>query len=208
MALAKTLTDIANLALSSLGENIIQNIEDENDPARILRANISEIIRQVQSIIHWPELMVTITPSATSEMYNASLYQYNLPTNFLEIVEVRSGSSTGDHIEDWFIEKGKLVTSVSSISIKYKRFSEDVSIFSGRLTETIYRKLAKETCLSLTDNLNLLQAATMNYETCKNESINKIQSRSINYNRRRSYFTYNQRRNTGYISKPIGYRFR
>lgn len=205
MAQAQVLTDIANLALNSLGEGVIQDIEDETgDTEIVMRRALSEVIRQVQLMIHWPELIKTSTPTQASEMFDATRYRYNLPSTLLEIVKVLG--STGYDIEEWEIIEGKLVTSATNISIHYKFSTEEVSKWSDRMTEVIYRKLAVECCMQITNNPAMLQTVERWYELAKKEALSKIRSRSRNYKKNRRFFGYNQMRRGSSVYKPIGYR--
>ena len=144
MALAETLTDIANLALATLGERQIQNLDADAAPAPTVRALMHESIRQVQQDIKWPELIVTHSPQAYPELYDedALLYQYYLPTNFISIIELKSGYN-------WQIINNRLVTGDFLPTMLYKRSSFEPSEWSDFMVELIYK-------LNLPHNLHFL----------------------------------------------------
>jgi hypothetical protein len=204
MAQAQTLTDIANLALNAMGEGVIQNIEEDGDREIIIRRALSEIIRQVQLIIHWPELIKVSTPGKASGMFDSTRYRYNLPSVALEVVKVLDGN--GYDVVEWEIIENKLVTATDGITIHYKRSSEEPSEWSARMAEVIYRKLALECCMQITQNAALYQTLERRYELASKEAFSKTRSRNRNYKKNRNTFGYNQLRRGRYINKPIGYR--
>lgn len=204
MALAQSATDVANLALAVLGEGVIQNIEGGGTAEITMRRAYSETVRQVQLMIHWPELIKVSTPSKAADMFDSKRFRYNLPTSMLEIVRVLD--SNNYDVEDWEIIEKKLVTESSDITIHYKRFSENVSEWSARMIEVIYRKLAVETCMKFTQDTGLLQVMQLGYEEARRDALSKTRSRNRNYKKNRTGFGYSQIRQRGYINKPIGYR--
>ena len=84
MSLASTLTDVANLALASIGERVIENIEDDSSIARDIRRVLFESVRQTQLEIFWEELTEIIKPSQVTDRYpgDEEFLQYRLPNNF------------------------------------------------------------------------------------------------------------------------------
>lgn len=204
MPLAQTLTDVANLTLNSLGEGVIQNIESNGSTEIILRRSMSEIIRQVQNMVHWPEIIKVTTPTQASEMFDSSRYRYNLPTTLLEVVRVLN--SSGFDVEGWEIIEGKLVTAEQNITLHYKYYTEVVTAWSPRMTEVIYRKLAVETCMQITNDPGMLRVMQHEYDLAKKEALTKIRTRSRNYKKNRTGFGYYQLRRKNFINKPIGYR--
>jgi len=176
MALASTLTDVANLALSSIGEQTITNIDTDNRIENIVRLHLSESIRQVQQEILWGELRVSFEPIALPDNYldSASMYQFNMPNNFLDMVSINSGA-------EWFLESGKLVTTDPTPVVTYKRYSEEPTEWSGYLVEMVYRRLAMNIAPHLTQNAGLVQNAVQQYEMCRVSNLTKSS------NRRRSW---------------------
>ena len=203
MALAKTLTDVANLALLAIGEDVIQNIDSDGSNEVILRRAISEVTRQVQLMIHWPELLVVSAPSRTPDMFDDQRYKFNLSTQFLEVIKVYNSSDV--EVEDWEIIGNKLITSEDAITLHYKKYSENVAEWSGRLIEVVYRKLALETAIKITTNPSLIGLLQQQYEIAKKEMTAKTQTRNRNYKKKREFFGYNQIRHNIFTGRNLGY---
>lgn len=193
MALASTLTDIANLALGSIGEVNIQNIDENSTISRNVLGQLHESIRQVQIEIFWEELVVSFSPTALTEPYptNPALFQYNLPTNFLEIVSISSNA-------DWFLSGGKLVTRAVNPLVTYKRYSEEPTEWSAYLVELIYRKLAANIAMPVTQNTQITQMATQVYEASRLQNVARSSNRSRSRRRRESTFGNLQSRQRNY----------
>ena len=186
MARASTKTDIANLALASLGEKRIANIDDTTDKIAVRCSTLlSEIIEDVQLEIQWQSLYVTITPSAVTDNYlGFSLYQYPLPSNFLDIVQVSKtfpavdpDSSTAIEDEDWYLEDNYLITPVESAVIKYKKYSEEPSDWSPRMKKVIWRKLAMELAMPITEDPNIEARAERKYLATFHEALTLEENR-------------------------------
>jgi hypothetical protein len=200
MALAETLTDIANLALASIGEKVIQNIDDESAIARDINRVLFESIRQTQLEILWEELTEIIQPSQVTDRYpgNDSLYQYRLPNNFLDVVHLKSGS-------DWFLSGGKLITDDPEPVLTYKRYSQEVSEWSGYLVELIYRRVAANVAMPLTQNGQVASMAMDAYRQAQVQNLTRSSNRSRKGRFRDNFFGNLRSRRVNSNSWPFGY---
>lgn len=178
MPLASTLTDVANLSLASIGEVLIENIDDQTEVARSINRVLYESIRQTQLEIFWEDLIEVFEPTKLTEPYPGTdmLNQYNMPTNFLDIVGLASGAH-------WFLSGGKLITEDPAPCVTYKRYSEEPSEWSGYLMELVYRKVAANVAMHLTQNPQITQMAAGLYE----EAMMKNLTRSSNRSRKNSF---------------------
>lgn len=172
MGRANTKTDIANLALASLGEQRIADIDDTSDKTSVrINTLLSEIIEDVQLAIQWQSLCVTITPTEVTDSYQniSGLYQYPLPGDFLDIIAVNKTFPTvtpSDYPiedDDWYLEDGYLITRASAASVKYKKYSDSLGDWSPRLKKCIWRKLAMELAMTLTEDPNIEARAEQKY---------------------------------------------
>jgi len=189
MAKASTLTDIVNLSLSSLGENQITNIDSDGKTENQIRPLLFEAIRQTQLEIDWQELMVSMSPSKSNDTYErlAGYSIYNLPTNFLDMQFIKSQSA-------WFLEAGKLITSDPDPYITYKKYSEEPSEWSGYLVEMIYKRLAFNASMAVTQNENIQRQSAELYTMCKNDNMMRSANRQRSGWDREKGFTWLGRR--------------
>ncbi len=200
MALAETLTDIANLALASVGEEVIQNIDDESAIARDIRRVLYESIRQTQLEILWEELTEIIEPSQVTGMYpgDDSFYQYRLPNNFLDVISLKSNY-------DWFLSGGKLITQDADPLLTYKRYSEEVSEWSGYLVELIYRRIAANVAMPLTQNGQVASMAQEAYRQAQLTNLTRSSNRSRKGRFRDNFFGNLRSRRVNSNSWPFVY---
>jgi len=164
MSLATTQTDIANLALKSLGAEPIQSIDAADSNSRLVRTFIDEVARQVQIDINWPELLTVDYPTQYKENFgdSESLYRYQLPENFLSLVEI----STPLY---WEINGNALITAAKDPQVIFKVYSDNVAAWSAELVELTYKKLAAEISMPITQNTQLVQMAAGKYEARSRE---------------------------------------
>jgi hypothetical protein len=170
MSLPKTLTDIANLALLSIGEESTNNVESDEARSRTVRTVLYQCIREVQRLIDWPELRVRKTLAQNSEMLDDTHYKYHLPENYLEVISTDSEIS-------WFLQEGFFCTDALEAKITYKKYSEEVSEWSGDLVEMVYRKLAAAIAPTLVENPQWLQMAERQYQQCEQRCLSQTQNR-------------------------------
>ena len=196
MGLATTFTDIANLALKSLGHEIIQSIDADESTARLLKNYIDEIARQIQVDIHWPELLRVIKPTKLADNFAESntYFRYQLPEDFIQMVEMNS--STYYEIFD-----GALITQAVDPQIIYKAYSGNVADWSAELVELTYKKLASEIAMAFTQNVQLVQMATAKYEERKRELHPIMKNRSRDQKKTLRRFSYMNAR--GYYQNGI-----
>lgn len=189
MASAQTLTDIANLALLSLGEKAITNIDSDGKTENLIRPLLHESVRQTQLEIFWQELIVGVSPTRSTAEYtaNTSLAIYNLPKNFLDVVSLQSGSR-------WFLEGGKLITEDQDPYLTYKKYSSEPSEWSAYLVELVYKRLASNIAMAVTQNANMLQQAVQLYQMAKNDNLMRSANRQRDYSETSKRFNWIKRR--------------
>lgn len=168
--LPNVLTDIANLALIELGEEPITNIEAGTSPARIINAVIYQTIREVQKLIDWPELRVIKSLNRRSEMRDETYYYYNLPSNFLDLVEAEDDKY-------YFLESGYIASNSESLEILYKKYSSNPAEWSADMTELIYLSLAAKLAPALTENPQFVQMAGQKYNLAEEKCTARTQNR-------------------------------
>lgn len=190
MSLATTFTDIANLALKSLGAVSIQSIDANDTHSQRINGVIDEVVRQVQSEISWPELLEVQQLVKLPDNFadSDSIFRYQLPEDFLSAVEIDSGN-------DWELFDGALVTTATDPKLIYKSYNPDVTKWSAEMTEMVYKKLAAEIAMPTTQDLNLSQLSTQRFEICRDRLLPQMKNRSRKRQQTLRRFSYLQVRN-------------
>jgi len=174
MSLATTFTDIANLALKSLGAVSIQSIDANDTHSQRINGVIDEVVRQVQSEISWPELLnvqlLVRLPDNFADL--EGVFRYQLPEDFLHVVEI-----LGTDIY-WEIFDGALLTTLIEPKLIYKSYNPDVTKWSPEMTEMIYKKLASEIAMPTTQDLNISQMSMQKFEMCRDRLLPQMKNRS------------------------------
>lgn len=172
MSLATTFTDVANLALKSLGAVSIQSIDANDTHSQRINGVIDEVVRQVQSEISWPELLnIQLLVKLPDNFGDSdSIFRYQLPEDFLSVVEINASS-------DWEIFDGAFVTTAVDPTLIYKSYNPDVTKWSAEMTEMIYKKLASEIAVPTTQDLNLAQLSTQRFEVCRDRLLPQMKNR-------------------------------
>ena len=190
MSLATTFTDVANLALKSLGAVPIQSIDATDTHSQRINGVIDEVVRQVQSEISWPELLdiqlLVMLPDNFGD--SDTIFRYQLPEDFLSVVEIDSGF-------DWEIFDGVLVTSAAEVKLIYKAYNQDVTKWSAEMLEMVYKKLASEIAMPATQDLNTAQMATQRFEVCRDRLLPQMKNRCRKRQQTLRRFSYLQVRN-------------
>jgi hypothetical protein len=189
MAKASTLTDIVNLALASLGEKQITNIDADGNTENLMRPLLFEAIRQTQLEIDWQELMVSMSPSQSNDTYErlAGYAIFNLPSNFLDMQHIKTNAH-------WFLESGKLITADPAPYITYKKYSEEPSEWTGYLVEMVYKRLAFNSAMAVTQNEGIQSQAGQLYQLAKNDNMMRSANRQRNIATGESSYSWRCRR--------------
>jgi len=172
MSLATTFTDVANLALKSIGAVSIQSIDANDTHSQRVNGVIDEVVRQVQNEISWPELLNVQLLVRLPDTFADSdgIYRYQLPEDFLSAVEMDSDSH-------WEIFDGVLVTAATEPKLIYKSYNPDVTKWSAEMTELIYKKLAAEIAMPATQDLNISQMSVQRFEMCRDRLLPQMKNR-------------------------------
>ena len=190
MSLATTFTDVANLALKSLGAVSIKSLDANDTHSQRINGVIDEVVRQVQSEISWPELLdVQLLVQLPDNFGDSeSLFRFQLPEDFLSVVEIDSNF-------DWSIFDGVLVTAATEVKLIYKAYNPDVTKWSAEMTEMVYKKLASEVAMPTTQDLNLAQLSIQRFEVCRDRLLPQMKNRCRKVQHTLRRFSYLQVRN-------------
>jgi hypothetical protein len=154
--------DIANQALTFLGQDTIIALDEENKAARLCNANYELIRDEVLEEFDWncaSERASLAQDSSTPEW--GFDYQYQLPTTPLclmvrEVYEEEAGY-------EWKVEGQYVVTDAETCNIRYTKQLTSVPEMSGRLRQAIAFKLASHIAFNLTGSAAMSENALKAY---------------------------------------------
>ncbi|MGL5097666.1 MAG: hypothetical protein ACRDD1_18925 [Planctomycetia bacterium] len=126
-----TTTEIANFALTHLGETRILSLDQENEAARVCKLWFGVARKAALRSANWTcaSKRVALAPLVDAPAYGFEL-QYELPGDFIRLVRVRRAADGREFV----IEGQRLLTNiVAPLEFKYVFDEEDTSKFSPDL---------------------------------------------------------------------------
>lgn len=149
-----SLTDLANYSLSKIGMQTISDIDDTSDQvARVCKQFIQQIIDLTLRSGRWNCATARATLTQLSIQSVTNLITYQLPSDFLRIMEV-NGEEWGCPDQFFEIEGQTLVTYSKEATIRYV-CRVIVPQMDAALVEAISFHLASVICANITANLQL-----------------------------------------------------
>ena len=141
-------TGMANLALSSLGEARIQNLNDNNSRARACNARLGDVITSVLRMHVWNSALERETLTSVGTPVFGFSYIFQLPANCIRVVEVNP-------VSRYQVEKKNILSNESSLNLLYVGEPTDLNNLDSLLAEAIAMKLALEIAETLTSKQGL-----------------------------------------------------
>lgn len=197
-----TLTEVANLALSKLGErqkDFLSNAVFDDNTGTIAEACQQHMyisIRQAQTDYRWDVLFVSVviaTPEdLTEDPSTPWSFRYPLPDDFV--------APQYDDTYDYEIQANYIYCDIhQDLTFKYRRYSIDPSEWPQTLMDVVIGKLAIAICLPITENGTKYNALLTEYETIIEPRASRVDAYSKKQpNNRRKHGTYAQTRAGGY----------
>lgn len=154
-----TQTEIANFALSYVGDEPIASFSDANKRARLVTLFFSQARRRALRLHPWNTVSdkASLASDATDPIWGFDL-RYKLPSDFERLIDIErsdigitlEGADRGARYE---IENGFIQTDLSSpINIKYVVNESDVTKFDALLTTVVAYSLALDLVEPLTQS--------------------------------------------------------
>ena len=153
--------DIANIALSLLGEDQITSLEDDLNRALQMRINYIPARDATLEAHDWSFAIMRFIPAqnATAPVYGAT-FAYDVPPNILRVIAVDNPRSTANtdftlpinsrEQLDWQFENRQVITNADVIWCRGIRRVEQEGKFSPLFVEAFAARLAYMTALNLT----------------------------------------------------------
>ena len=174
----RSATDIANMALSLLGDIEITNIDQPNStPARLCRKFYDMSVDSLAELHDWSFLLKISKLQLIKKLDGGHefTYEYSMPTNFLRMVSI------GDRTFSYEIIGSSFFTNKEDVEMLYVSSTHDPNLFSNIFTKAISYYLASTLALPLKADIKIsdyLETKAMNYTkqaiTIDNQTLNRV----------------------------------
>jgi len=146
-----SLTDIANRALSLLGQAAIVSLNDKTPESEEIRRVLPFVLDSVYRMYPWNCLSkrVVLAPLTTPPVSTYS-YAYRLPSDCLRVLEVEMDSHTKYRVEG----RDLLCNAADEVRLRYVQYTEDPNLLDGLLREVIAYYIAVSLCERITQSNN------------------------------------------------------
>lgn len=157
-------TTICNYALARLGQSQIMSMEDASKPARFCKRMYPQTRDEVLRSHPWNFAGKRATLAMLLDKPEFEwLYQYQLPTDFLRMLELNS-YRTGESLKLFEIEGDRLLTNESQAQVKYVWRLVDANKFDPLFVEALSVKLASKLAKPLTGSASMATDLLTEYE--------------------------------------------
>lgn len=165
--MALSATDICNLALARIGEEAIMDITDDSiKSARACNVAFEPVAREVARMGEWNCLKkrVALAQIAEAPAFEWE-YQYQLPSDFISLVEVNGSDYHGQAQDKWEIEGRVLLTDAETANIRYIAYVEDTAQWDSLFSNAVAVLLAARIAVLIRQDENLATALIREFES-------------------------------------------
>jgi hypothetical protein len=164
MALSKT--DIANQALGRIGAQSIMSLDDTGTKAAIEAKRIFEAtVKEVGRSAPWACLQKRVELAALSAVPAFEwAKQYQLPTDFLGLVQLNGYYVNELTPDDYEIEGRVLLTDDDEAKIKYTAYKEETGDYDSLFTNAIVVMLAAKLAMPIAQNEQMAANFILEFE--------------------------------------------
>ena len=176
--MANSNIDIANLALTYLGERPISSLDGNDKTQTYCATNIAQARDEILSFHPWSFAVARKSMNVIADADNLTdyTYVYALPSDYLRVLGVYAGTATGSLVTaetDWtelkysasyLIEEGQVYTDAASAWVHYIKKITDPNNFPPHVVDAIAANLAKKIAFALTQNAGLFAGMNQVYQ--------------------------------------------
>jgi hypothetical protein len=184
MALSQT--EICNQALARVGAQRIMDINDaDSKSARVCLNAFEATVREVAAAGDWKCLKkrATFNKLATPPAFEWA-FQYQLPADFISLVELNGVDYHGQPSDEWDIEGRVLLTDAETAQARYIAYVEDTTVWDPLFTDAVVVLLASKIAVPIRQDEGM--AAQLKEEFLRS-ALPKARTKNGN-NRRRMRF--------------------
>jgi len=174
--MAKSKTEICNLAVSWLGGKHITSVDDDpSKEARLCRANYDQSRQAVLEEREWTFAVkrATLTPLSEEPLFGYN-YKFLLPPDLLVTINAYDPADAGQkqppgisHVR----EGNHLCADISQVNIKYIFDLTNTTKFSSLFSQTVAAHIAANIAVGLTENATQQERMMVVYEDKLNKAI-------------------------------------
>ncbi len=167
--MAKSPTEICNLAISWLGGNTLLSLENDSSKEAILcRANYDPSRKSVLEEREWTFSVKrkVLTPLASVPAFGYN-YEFLVPSDLLVAIGVYSPRQSDNPHAPMLIhtiEDNKILANKAEILLKYKSDIENTVRFSALFDQALAAHIASNITIALTENATLMERMVDLYE--------------------------------------------
>jgi len=177
-------TDIANLALGLIDEAPIDNLEQDNRSARLVKLHYDDV-RKAEITKHiWTFALATSSLTGTDSGEEGLSWSYTIPADCLRPLPLTyDGEPDGIPIS-WEVRGTKIYTDQESPRIlHYIKDVTDTTLWDATFRDVVIAALAAKIALPLTKNAGIVQLAEAAYQKALSEAlrVNAVRRGSLYY---------------------------
>ena len=166
--MAKSKTEVCNLAVSWLGGKRITSIDDDTSvEARLCRANYDLSRQAVLEEREWTFAVkrIQLTPLAVEPVFGYK-YKFLVPSDLLRVIGVYDplDQRVAPVGIPYTKEENNILADLQSINIKYMMNLENTNRFPGLFTQALASHIASNIAISLTENNSQFEKMRIMYE--------------------------------------------
>lgn len=153
-------TQICNQALVRVGAQRIMDITDAaSKGARVCLNAFEATVREVAAAGDWKCLKkrAAFNQLATAPAFEWA-YQYQLPADFISLVELNGVDYHGQPSDDWDIEGRVLLTDAETAQARYIAYVEDTTQWDPLFTDAVVVLLASKIAVPIRQDEGMAQA--------------------------------------------------
>lgn len=168
-------TTIANRALSRLGARPILSMEDNSAEAVACRLAFPAVRDESLRSHRWnfARKRIALSRLATAPEFEW-LYQYELPTDCLRVMEINDSDVWEAPLPSYEIEGRKILTDSESLNLKYIARIEDSNLFDVLFVRMLVLALAADIAEKVTGSAQLAQTLLQEKESLAAGNARKI----------------------------------
>ena len=147
--------EIVNFALTKLGANRVLSLNDNTEEARVINGILDVCIESELRKIPWNFAIVRATlPALSAAPVWGYEYQYELPQNYLSLVQVNDVYYRGTNDKTFFtIEGRKILTDVPApLKVRFVQSITDYTLLDSLFVDVLSNRLALEACERITQS--------------------------------------------------------
>lgn len=169
-------TQIANLALSWLGQNQINSFTDNQNEAIVMNANYALARDKVLNDVAWTFALrrETLAPIVDAPVFGSG-NKFLIPNDVLRVQRVyraSNNSQSGNFTSARWVREGQyIIANEQSLWCHFIVRVTDTNLFSPSFVHALAARLAADTALVFTENVRLQETMELRYEKKLSEAV-------------------------------------